>query len=173
MYCILQVGHFDIKGNDMICRKSTKTGNCNQFQVRNSLQAMAMCETYGNSCQGFVFEEKSGKLFLKNSIAGERVHTANLRFYVKKSFQKNLKSMKIVKQGQCAVPVEVFQDLANSRCVLPILDPFNKHIMKFINKNVTQFQCPGKHYTNYENGVLSVVEQGMYFLGIVFFKVSF
>ena len=159
-----KVGHYDIKGNDMVCNEDSKERNCNQIRVRNSLHAMVLCETYGNSCQGFVFEDETGRLFLKNNVAKETVFDKHLLLYVKKIFKQKLKPS--LGQQQCAVPVASFQDLLNSRCILPVLDPFNKHIMKFVNKDVTQIQCPGKHYTTYKNGVLSLIEQGMFFLGI-------
>lgn len=153
----------------MVCNKGSKERNCNQFRVRNSFHAMLLCETYGSLCQGFVFEEKTGRLFLKNNVTKETVYEKNLLLYVKKIFWK--KRNPVLEQQQCAVPIASFEDLSNSICVLPVLDPFNKHIMKFINTDVIQIQCPGKHYTKYKNSVLSVIEQGMFVLGIICFRV--
>ena len=62
--------------------------------------------------------------------------------------------------NQCAFPVEKFKESSNFECVLPILDPFNKHVMKFMAGAKDSIDCPGKHYTTYNNGVLSILEQG-------------
>ena len=144
-----------------------KHGSCHEFRVRSEVHAMMLCEIYGNACQGFVFAGKTGRLLLKANVNGETVYEPYMQFYVKKTFRRNLI---LIEERQCAVPIDSFQNSSDSGCVLPVLDPFDRHIMKFITKNDIQIQCPGKRYTSYKNGVLSLKDKGMFFKGNFMFK---
>jgi hypothetical protein len=44
---------------------------------------------------------------------------------------------------------------------MPVLDPFNANIMKYMDKMKTVIACQGEHYTTYHGGILSLVRTGV------------
>jgi hypothetical protein len=150
-----QVGYFDAKGNDLACDKD---GKCHELRVRNAEQAMVLCQSYGKDCHGFVFAPRSGRLFLKTNVDAEPIHDPFLEFYVRVEFRGNLD---LLEDTQCAVPVEEFQDSSQFKCSLPVLDPFNANIMKYIDKTNTMIVCQGEHFTAYSHGTLSLLRTGL------------
>ncbi|XP_028403231.1 uncharacterized protein LOC114525964 [Dendronephthya gigantea] len=148
----LKVGYFDVKGNDLACDKD---GKCAEFRVRNPQQAMTLCNSYGAElCKGFVFSPNTGRLFLKTSVSAEPVHEPFWEFYVREDFRGNID---LLKEKQCAIPVDGYKDSYPFNCSLPVLDPFHANIMKFIDKDKTVIVCQGEHYTTYRDGVLSLL----------------
>ena len=147
-----------MKGNDLACDTD---GRCHEFRVRNTKQATTLCESYGKDCQGFVFESKSGRLFLKNNLTAEIVHDPFLEFYVRAELRANVDTLGEV---QCAIPVDEFQHSSQFKCNLPTLDPFNANIMKYIRKTETVIVCQGEHYTAYRDGILSFLRKGVFLI---------
>ena len=145
-----------MKDNDLACDKD---GNCHEFRVRNVIQAMLLCQSYGSNCQGFVFESKSGRLFLKTNVNTEPVHEPFLELYVRANIRRKLD---LIQNTQCAVAVENFQDSSQVKCTLPVLDPFDANIMKYIDKTKTVIVCQGEHVTEYRYGTLSLLRTGMF-----------
>jgi hypothetical protein len=144
-----------VKGNDLPCDKD---GKCHEFRLRSAEQAMILCQSYGKECQGFVFASKSGRLFLKTNVSSEPLHDPFLEFYVRAEFRKNVD---LVEERQCAIPIEDFQESSQFKCTLPVLDPFNANIMKYMDKMKTVIACQGEHYTTYHGGILSLVRTGV------------
>ena len=128
--------------------------------MRNVEHGMVLCDSYHKECQGFVFAPKSGRLFLKTSVNAEPAHDPFLEFYVKEEFRR---TVNLLQETRCAVPVEKVKDLSQLKCNLPVLDPFNANIMKYIDKTKAEVICEGKHYTKYSDGELSLLRTGKMF----------
>lgn len=145
-----------MKNNDLVCDKA---GKCQEFAVRNAEQAMMICQSYGKDCQGFVFSPTAGRLFLKTNVSAELVHDPFLEFYVRAEFRRHVD---LLEDTQCAIPVEDFkQDTSHFKCTLPVLNPFNANVMKFMDRTSKKIVCQGEHYTKYSNGILSLLQKGM------------
>jgi hypothetical protein len=157
-----------VKGNDLTCDKD---GNCNEFQVRSAVQAMLLCQSYGQECQGFVFAFQSGRLFLKTNLDVEPIHDPFLEFYVRAEFREKLNLI----ENTCAIPIEDFQDSSQFKCTMPILDPFNANIMKHMDKTKTVIVCQGQgeRFTEYRDGALSLQRTGVFDVVWLYFCVSF